>query len=79
MEQQESLGIIRRSISENDSVEVLLLKENENEYHHPIGAKTLRQLFWMGNLSFWLERWQSAQWSRPRIALLGLHILHVSG
>ncbi len=34
-----------RSISENDSVEVLLLKQNENEYHHPIGAKTLRRYF----------------------------------
>ncbi|MDG2228344.1 MAG: M23 family metallopeptidase [Flavobacteriales bacterium] len=44
------------SISENDSIEVLLLKENENEYHHPIGAKTLRRYFgWVTSPFGWRD------------------------
>jgi murein DD-endopeptidase MepM/ murein hydrolase activator NlpD len=45
-----------RSISENDSVEVLLLKQNENEYHHPIGGKTLRRYFgWVTSPFGWRD------------------------
>ena len=44
------------SISENDSIEVLLLKENEEDYHHPIGAKTLRRYFgWVTSPFGWRD------------------------
>jgi len=44
------------SISENDSVEVLLLKENKEEYHHPVGAKTLRRYFgWVTSPFGWRD------------------------
>jgi len=44
------------SISENDSIEVLLLKENKDEYHHPIGVKTLRRYFgWVTSPFGWRE------------------------
>ena len=44
------------SISENDSIEVLLLKENKDEYHHPIGAKTLRRYFgWITSPFGWRD------------------------
>jgi murein DD-endopeptidase MepM/ murein hydrolase activator NlpD len=44
------------SISENDSIEVLLLKENKEDYHHPIGAKTLRRYFgWVTSPFGWRD------------------------
>ena len=44
------------SISENDSIEVLLLKEDEEEYHHPVGAKTLRRYFgWVTSPFGWRD------------------------
>lgn len=44
------------SISENDSIEVLLLKEDEEEYHHPVGAKTLRRYFgWVASPFGWRD------------------------
>ena len=44
------------SISENDSIEVLLLKQNKEDYHHPIGAKTLRRYFgWVTSPFGWRD------------------------
>lgn len=44
------------SISENDSIEVLLLKENDDGYHHPIGVKTLRRYFgWVTSPFGWRD------------------------
>jgi len=44
------------SISKNDSIEVLLLKENKDEYHHPIGVKTLRRYFgWVTSPFGWRD------------------------
>lgn len=44
------------SISANDSIEVLLLIENDEDYHHPIGAKTLRRYFgWVTSPFGWRD------------------------
>ena len=44
------------SISENDSIEVLLLKGSPEDYHHPIGAKTLRRYFgWVTSPFGWRD------------------------
>lgn len=44
------------SLSENDSITVLLLKNREEDYHHPLGLKTLRRYFgWVTSPFGWRD------------------------
>lgn len=44
------------SISENDSTTVLLLRKEKDEYHHPLGLKTLRRYFgWVTSPFGWRD------------------------
>ena len=44
------------TLSANDSIEVLLLKEKEEDYHHPLGEKTLRRYFgWVTSPFGWRD------------------------
>jgi len=44
------------SLSENDSIAVLLLRDKKEDYHHPLGEKTLRRYFgWVTSPFGWRD------------------------